>query len=86
MTFLPSCQDVQSHLTEYDDRSLPLRRRVGIWIHLQVCKACARFLRGMRALPRFAKRALTPPEEAPEAAVVALAEFQAALLRKHPKA
>jgi anti-sigma factor RsiW len=85
MTFLPSCQDVQSHLTEYDDGSLPLRRRLGIWVHLQMCRACARFLRGMKALPGFAKRALTPPEEAPEAAAVALAEFQV-ILRKDPKA
>jgi anti-sigma factor RsiW len=83
MTFLPSCQDVQSHLTEYTEGSLPLGRRLGIWIHLQVCKACARFLRGLRALPGLAKRALSPPEEAPEAAVRALAGVKTAL-RKPP--
>ena len=82
MTFLPSCQDVQTHLTEYADGSLPVRRRVGIWIHLQLCKACARFLRGMKALPGLAKQALAPPEEAPEAAVKALADVQAALAKR----
>jgi anti-sigma factor RsiW len=85
MTFLPSCQDVQTHLTEYADGSLPMRRRVGIWIHLRLCKACARFLRGMKALPGLAKRALAPPEGTPEEAAVALAEVQATL-RKRPKA
>ncbi len=85
MTFLPSCRDVQTHLTEYADGSLPVNRRVGIWIHLRLCQACARFLRGMKALPGLAKRALAPPEEAPGAATVALAEVQATL-SKRPKA
>ena len=85
MTFLPSCQDVQTHLTEYADGSLPVNRRIGIWIHLRLCKACARFLRGMRALPGLAKRVLAPPEKTPEAAAVALAEVQATLA-KRPKA
>jgi anti-sigma factor ChrR (cupin superfamily) len=85
MTFLPSCQDVQTHLTEYAEGSLPLSRRIGIWIHLRLCKACARFLRGLKALPGWAKRVLAPPQEAPEAAVRALAEIQVTL-SKPPKA
>ena len=82
MTFLPSCQEVQTHLTEYAEGSLPLSRRLGIWIHLRLCQACARFLRGLTALPGWAKRVLTPPEEAPEAAVRALAEVQANLSKR----
>jgi anti-sigma factor ChrR (cupin superfamily) len=82
MTFLPSCRDVQTHLTEYAEGSLPLSRRIGIWIHLRLCQACARLLRGMRALPGLAKRALAPPKETPGAAAMALAEVQAALLKR----
>ncbi|MDR3683475.1 MAG: hypothetical protein P4L11_07090 [Geothrix sp.] len=82
MTFLPSCHDVQTHLTEYAEGSLPFGRRLGIWIHLRLCRACARFLRGMKALPEWAKRVLAPPAEAPEAAARALAEVQAALSRR----
>ena len=82
MTFLPSCQDVQTHLTEYVEGSLPPSRRIGIWIHLRLCQACARFLRGMKALPELAKRALAPPEETPEAAAAALAKVQAALAKR----
>jgi len=85
MTFLPSCQDVQTHLTEYAEGSLPLSRRLGIWIHLRLCEACARFLRGLKALPGLAKRALAPPKETPEAAAATLAKVQAALA-KRPKA
>jgi len=44
MTFLPSCQDVQTHLTEYADGSLPMRRRVGIWIPPAV-------VQGLRSVP-----------------------------------
>jgi anti-sigma factor ChrR (cupin superfamily) len=82
MTFLPSCQDVQTHLTEYAEGSLPLSRRLGIWVHLRLCKACARFLRGLKALPGLAKRALAPPKETPGAARTALAEVQAALAKR----
>lgn len=85
MTLLPSCKDVQSHLTEYVEGSLPLGRKVGIWIHLLLCRACAGFLRGMKALPGLAKRALAPPGEAPEAAVKALVYVQTILSRR-PKA
>jgi len=82
MTLLPSCKDVQTHLTEYAEGSLPLGRKIGIWIHLRLCKACAGFLRGMRALPGLAKRALAPPKETPEAAVKALADVQGMLSRR----
>ena len=75
MSFFPSCQEVQTELTEYADGSLPVRRRVGIWIHLQLCKACARFLRGMKAL-------LAPPTVAPEAAARALASVQVAIRKR----
>jgi anti-sigma factor ChrR (cupin superfamily) len=84
MSLLPSCQQVQTELTEYAEGVLPLPRRIGIWIHLLFCRACAGFLRGLRALPGLAKRSLVPPESTPEAANRALAEVQAALKRKTP--
>ena len=84
MTFMPSCRDVQIELTEYTEGVLPMSRRIGIWIHLLLCKACAGFRRGMRALPGLARRALTPPEAVPEAATKVLAEVQAALKQQTP--
>jgi len=82
MSLLPSCQQVQTELTDYAEGALPLPRRVGIWFHLLLCRVCAGFLRGLRALPGVAKRSLVPPESTPEDATRALAEVQAAMKRK----
>jgi anti-sigma factor ChrR (cupin superfamily) len=79
MTFLPSCHEVQSELTEYAEGALPLARRVTIWIHLCFCQVCAGFMRGLRALPALAKRSLAPPEATPETATRTLAEVLAVL-------
>lgn len=79
MKLMPSCHEVQSELTEYLEGALPLRRRVAIWIHLQLCRVCAGFLRGLKILPGLAKASLAPSLEVPESASKALAEIQAAL-------
>jgi len=81
MKLLPSCHEVQTDLTDYVEGALPLGRRIGIWVHLALCRVCAGFLRGLRALPGLAKASLAPSAEAPDAATKALAEVQA-LLRK----
>jgi hypothetical protein len=84
MSFLPSCHEVQTELTEYMEGTLPFTRRVGIWIHLLLCRVCAGFLRGLRALPVLAKTALAVPKQTSEAATKALALVQAALRQGRP--
>ncbi|WLT31562.1 hypothetical protein [Geothrix sp. PMB-07] len=84
MTLLPSCHDVQTHLTEYLEGTLPFHRRFGIGVHLLFCRVCSGVLRGLRALPWVAKASLKAPASAPEAAQQALANVQA-LLRKSPR-
>ncbi len=79
MSFLPSCHEVQTELTEYAEGALPFSRRLGIGLHLLLCRVCAGFLRGLRALPGVAKRSLRPPAEAPESAAQVLASVQAAI-------
>lgn len=79
MKLLPTCHDVQAELTEYAEGALPLSRQIGIWIHLLLCRVCAAFMRGLEALPGFARASMAPPPEAPEAATEALARVQAAL-------
>lgn len=79
MTLLPSCREVQTELTEYAEGTLPLSRRLGIWVHLLLCRVCAGVLRGLRALPGLAKASLAPPAETPEAAAETLARVQASL-------
>lgn len=79
MKLLPSCHDVQTHLTDYAEGSLPWPQRFGIWFHLLLCRVCAAFKRGLEALPGLAKTSLAPPPDAPEAAAEVLARIQAAL-------
>lgn len=85
MTFMPTCREVQTELTDYIEGALPLRRRAGIWLHLLLCKVCAGFLRGLKTLPVLSKALLTPAKATPPAATEALAAVQAALA-KPPKA
>jgi len=79
MKLLPSCHDVQTDLTEYAEGALPLSRRLGIWVHLLLCRVCAAFLRGLEALPGLVRSSLAPPPEPPEAAAETLARVQATL-------
>jgi len=82
MSLLPTCHDIQAHLTEYTEGSLPPGRRIGFWIHLLLCKVCAGFLRGLQALPGVAKTSLAPPAQVPEAAASVLAQVQAAIRKE----
>jgi hypothetical protein len=84
MTLLPSCHEVQTQLTEYSEGALPVSSRVGIWFHLLLCRVCAGFLRGLKALPGLAKLALAAPAAAPETAAKTLAEVQSAIKRGKP--
>ncbi len=65
MNLMPSCKEVQENLTEYVEGKLPLHKRMGIRIHLMMCKVCDGFLHALKALPKFAKEILSAPAEAP---------------------
>ena len=66
MKLLPSCRETRERLTEYSEGALPVRERVLLWMHLQMCSACSAFYRGLRAVPGVARFLLTP-EEPPSA-------------------
>lgn len=40
-----SCKDVTRLLSESMDRSLPLGKRIGVYVHLLMCRFCARYER-----------------------------------------
>ena len=84
MKLMPTCREVQTHLTDYAEGELSRSQRFGIWFHLLLCRVCAAFKRGLEALPGIAKTSLAPPAETPEAAATTLAQVQAAL--RKPKA
>jgi len=61
-----SCKDVTQLISESMDRSLPLRKRIGVQVHLLICKFCARYERQLLQI-REMVRQLVATEERPGA-------------------
>jgi len=59
-----SCKDVTKLLSESMDRSLPLGKRIGVRLHLLLCKFCARYERQL-LLIRGTARHLAAAVESP---------------------
>ena len=59
-----SCKDVTSLLSESMDHSLPLGKRVGVRLHLLICKFCARYDRQLLLIRETARR-LVETEDIP---------------------
>jgi len=59
-----SCKDVTKLVSESMDRSLPFGKRIGVRLHLLMCKFCARYERQL-LLIRETVRRLAATVEAP---------------------
>jgi len=59
-----SCKDVTRLLSESMDHSLPLGKRVGVRLHLLVCKFCARYERQLLLIRETVQR-LAATEDVP---------------------
>ena len=59
-----SCKNVTQLLSESMDHSLPLGKRIGVRLHLLMCKFCARYERQL-LLIRETVRRLVATEEKP---------------------
>ncbi len=59
-----SCGDVTQLISESMDQSLPLGKRIGVRLHLLMCKFCARYERQL-LLIRDTVRRLVGAEEIP---------------------
>ena len=62
---MPTCRDVSELVTDYLERTLPLRRWVGVRWHLVQCDACRRYIAQMRRTVRLLATNTFPPP-APE--------------------
>jgi hypothetical protein len=82
MLKLPSCPEVQDHLTDYLEGALPFRKRAGFWLHLLVCEACRGLMNMIRLLPPLGKKALAPPETPDPGARKALDSALASIRRQ----
>lgn len=45
-----SCKEVTQMVSESMDRDLPRYQRIGIWIHLMMCKFCSRYKQQLMSL------------------------------------
>jgi len=59
-----SCKDVTRLLSESMDHSLPLGKRVGVRLHLLICKFCLRYRRQLLLIRETARR-LAATEDIP---------------------
>lgn len=62
MKLLPTCQEVQERLTDYDEGTLPMHQALGYWLHLFICRACQATYRGLKAIPVLGKALLSEQE------------------------
>jgi hypothetical protein len=76
------CRDVTRLISESMDTSLPIGKRIGVRIHLLMCKFCARYERQL-LLIRETLRRLVAAEDQPEGpAGVTLSEEARERIRK----
>lgn len=69
---MPNCRAMSELVTDYLERTLPLRTRLAARWHLLLCPACQRYYDQMRQTVRLlAGRSLPPPEPAAEAGMLA---------------
>lgn len=55
-----NCRDVMEHASDYLDKTLTWRQRMGIWLHLQICHHCRRYVRQFRMIIVALTRMPTP--------------------------
>ncbi len=52
---MPSCKDVSRLVSESMETKLTLRKRIGLWMHLSMCRLCRGFARQLWVIQTAAK-------------------------------
>lgn len=60
-----SCRDVTRLISDSMDRSLPLGKRIGVRLHLMMCRFCARYERQLLLIRDTVRRIAAPPDDPP---------------------
>ncbi len=63
---MPTCKEVAENATEYLEKAMPRRERLGVWAHLRVCPNCRAYLRQLLDTVALTRRAGAPPPPAHE--------------------
>ena len=58
---MPTCQEVAEQATEYLEKAMRPRGRLGVWAHLRVCPNCRTHLRQFTDTIALARRAGAGP-------------------------
>lgn len=69
-----SCKEVSFLISESLDRTLSLRERLGVKVHLLMCRACQRMARQTRLLRDVARRHGSSGEDSPSSVDQTLSE------------
>ena len=77
-----SCKDVTQLLSEAMDRSLPLGKRIGVRLHLLICKFCVRYERQLLQIRETVRRLVGTEETAVETLWEPLSEGAKERIRK----
>ena len=77
-----SCKDVTQLLSEAMDRSLPLGKRIGVRLHLLICKFCVRYERQLLQIRETVRRLVETEETAGGTLWEPLSEEARARIRK----
>jgi len=57
-----TCKDVTRLISDSMDRSLPLGKRIGVRLHLMICRFCARYERQLLLIRDTVRRIADPPD------------------------
>jgi hypothetical protein len=77
-----SCKDVTQHLSESMDISLPIGKRIGVRVHLLMCKFCARYERQLLLIRETVRRIVAAEEKPGEPPGETLSEEAKERIRK----
>ncbi len=77
-----SCKDVTQLISESMDHSLPLGKRIGVRLHLLMCKFCARYERQLLLIRETLRRIVATEEKSEGPPGEALSEEARERIRK----
>lgn len=77
-----SCKDVTQLISESMDTSLPIGKRIGMRLHLLMCKFCARYERQLLLIREAVRRMVATEEESGEPPGETLSEEAKERIRK----
>jgi len=75
------CKDLTEEASDYLDGDLPLRKRIGLFFHLLICRCCRNYLQQIRSTIKTVK--VLQPKEKQTIDTHALAQKLHSLTCKH---